>query len=35
MDLGLLKCKKGQYQIDIMTDILSRPVDSSVSATDL
>ena len=35
LDLKILNCKKGQYQVDIMCDILNAPVDSSVSGADL
>lgn len=35
LDLKILKCKKGKYQVDIMRDILSSTVNSSVSAADL
>ena len=35
LDLGHLKGKKGQYQVDIMSDILSSPFDSSILETDL
>jgi hypothetical protein len=35
IDLKILKCKKGQYQKEIVEDILTSPVNPGVSSDDL